>query len=309
MPRKNTRYDNIFVQNQAEQDASTMDSNKRIWSSTEQVFELLKIGRLPKPQLHEIKFQHIRYKKGHQICTSGEQSKHFYIVHTGFLKSSWSDEYGEEKILKFPMRGDIFGLSSLIENKYKNNIYALSDIDLIIVPSKLNYLLGDDTEIFYEKIIEILLTSLISSQHNEYVISKLRAEARVAKFLRLLGAKYKVLGFSDISFNLMMTRKDIGSYLGLTLTTVSRILSEFSATGIITINGKSVQINDLTALQRLRNINFVHSENPAARSELTHKSSSLLDIARPNLPGRGGVNGIGNPGNVIRRKRQAQRIH
>ena len=81
MPRKNTRYDNIFVQNQAEQDASTMDSNKRIWSSTEQVFELLKIGRLPKPQLHEIKFQHIRYKKGHQICTSGGNPPIFNSLH------------------------------------------------------------------------------------------------------------------------------------------------------------------------------------------------------------------------------------
>ena len=267
MPKKNEVRDNFFSENQPEQKDNNINSSNRIWSSTGQLFELLKIDSLQRNNPQEISFQHIRYKKGQQICKAGAKSHHFYVVHTGFLKSSWSDEYGEEKVFNFPMRGNLFGLSSFIENKYQNDVVALSDVDLIIVPSKLNFLKSDDGEIFSNKIIEILLKSLISSQYTEYIISKLRAEVRVAKFLLSLGAKYKILGFSDISFNLMMTRRDIGNYLGLTLTTVSRILSEFSAAGIITIDVKAVRINDLVALKRLRTIDSIHSQELPARSD------------------------------------------
>jgi CRP/FNR family transcriptional regulator len=100
---------------------------------------------------------------------------------------------------------------------------------------------------------------LITSQYVEHIISKLTAEARVAKFLISLGKKYAQLGYSENSYNLVMTRADIGSYLGLTLTTVSRIISEFSRSGIITVKGKYVQINDQFALKRLRHISAIRS--------------------------------------------------
>ena len=100
---------------------------------------------------------------------------------------------------------------------------------------------------------------LVNTQKIEYIIGSLPAEARVAKFLLSLGQKYAQLGYSDNSYNLKMTRNDIGSYLGLTLETVSRTLSEFNKAGIVTVDQKSIQINDLETLKRLR-------RTPPARS-------------------------------------------
>jgi CRP/FNR family transcriptional regulator len=45
-----------------------------------------------------------------------------------------------------------------------------------------------------------------------------------------------------------MSRADIGSYLGLRLETVSRLLSRFQVEGLLRVEGKSVQIIDADGL-------------------------------------------------------------
>jgi CRP/FNR family transcriptional regulator len=48
-----------------------------------------------------------------------------------------------------------------------------------------------------------------------------------------------------------MSRADIGSYLGLRLETVSRLLSRLQAEGLLRVEGKSLQILDVDGLQSL----------------------------------------------------------
>ena len=48
-----------------------------------------------------------------------------------------------------------------------------------------------------------------------------------------------------------MSRADIGSYLGLRLETVSRLLSRFQLEGLLRVEGKSVQIIDAEGLGSL----------------------------------------------------------
>ena len=47
-----------------------------------------------------------------------------------------------------------------------------------------------------------------------------------------------------------MTRKEIGSYLGLKLETVSRTFSRLQKDGLIKINSKSVQLNNISWLKQ-----------------------------------------------------------
>ncbi len=51
-----------------------------------------------------------------------------------------------------------------------------------------------------------------------------------------------------------MTRQDIGSYLGLKLETVSRVLSRFQQEGFIQVQGKAISLLDFRALRRLSGI-------------------------------------------------------
>jgi CRP/FNR family transcriptional regulator len=59
------------------------------------------------------------------------------------------------------------------------------------------------------------------------------------------------LGYSRCSFNLRMTRQEIGSYLGLKLETVSRALSALNGSGVIQVHQRSIDIVDAGALRRV----------------------------------------------------------
>lgn len=240
--------------------AESGDLKPRIWSSRKQLFNLLKIEANIQHNDQSIDYQHIKYKSNQKICTSGDPFNNLFVVYSGFLKTSWADVNGNEKILNFPMRGDVIGLDGIGKNEYQNDVVAISDVELIIIPNKKTGPIEVEDILLQGKLLHILCNELIRAQKIEYIIGSLPAEARVAKFLLSLGQKYHQLGFSEKSFNLRMTRNDIGSYLGLTLETVSRTLSEFNKVGLVTVDQKSICINDTESLKKLRRITPVRTK-------------------------------------------------
>ncbi len=81
------------------------------------------------------------------------------------------------------------------------------------------------------------------------LLGSMKAEERLASFLLNLSRRFLMRGYSECSFNLRMTREEIGSYLGLKLETVSRIFSKLQDENIITVNNKHIQINDIARLR------------------------------------------------------------
>jgi CRP/FNR family transcriptional regulator len=79
----------------------------------------------------------------------------------------------------------------------------------------------------------------------------MKADARLSSFLIGLSQRFANLGYSAMRFRLRMTREEIGSYLGLTLETVSRLFSRFSAEGLIRIDRREIEILDFTALRSI----------------------------------------------------------
>ena len=63
--------------------------------------------------------------------------------------------------------------------------------------------------------------------------------------------RFEQRGYSRSEFVLRMTRAEIGSYLGLKLETVSRVLSRFSHDNLIIVNQKHVQILDFEGLRAI----------------------------------------------------------
>ena len=78
----------------------------------------------------------------------------------------------------------------------------------------------------------------------------LDGQARVASFLLMLGQ-----GVGDLqgeTLDLMMTRQEMGNYLGMTLESVSRHLSQFQRHGWIRLDRRRVTLLQPDALQHLR---------------------------------------------------------
>lgn len=103
------------------------------------------------------------------------------------------------------------------------------------------------------------------------MLGSLSAEARVGRFLTTLSERFSAMGYSGKEFNLRMTRQEIGSYLGLTLETVSRTLSAFDKLGYIVVDGKSVSLLDSHTLKTLRRLppSKVRSTKKESASELS----------------------------------------
>jgi CRP/FNR family transcriptional regulator len=83
------------------------------------------------------------------------------------------------------------------------------------------------------------------------LLGSMRAEERLAVFLLNLSQRFRARGYSQSEFHLRMTRDEIGSYLGLSLETVSRLFSRFQTEGLISVQQKHVTIRDIGALRDL----------------------------------------------------------
>jgi DNA-binding transcriptional ArsR family regulator len=100
----------------------------------------------------------------------------------------------------------------------------------------------------------VMSRELVREQAMIGMLGALSAEARVARFLVALAERFAQMGYSSKLFNLRMTRHEIGSYLGLTLETVSRTLSAFNEIGLISVDQRTIGIKDPEALKTLRRL-------------------------------------------------------
>jgi CRP/FNR family transcriptional regulator len=226
----------------------------KLWSNLKELCDLLRIPAATSVTDEEFLFQHVQFKTGQRIHTIGQPFDTLYIVHSGFLKTVLIDEFGNEQVLSFPMKGDLFGVDGIHTKRYASEAVALSNCDLILLPFKKFTALGRAHIELEHAMYSVMSRELVREQAMVSMLGALSAEARVARFLVSLSERFAEMGYSSKLFNLRMTRHEIGSYLGLTLETVSRTLSAFNEIGYIVVDQRSISIKDVDALKTLRRL-------------------------------------------------------
>ena len=95
-----------------------------------------------------------------------------------------------------------------------------------------------------------LMSAEIKQDHEMMMLLNRRtAQERLLYFLAQLSRRFEQRGFSPSQFHLTMTRAEIGNYLGLTVETVSRMLTRFQKEKMIEVAGKLITITDPAKLQ------------------------------------------------------------
>ncbi|MFZ6748176.1 Crp/Fnr family transcriptional regulator [Undibacterium sp. Ren11W] len=264
-------------------------SRGSLQSSLSEVCGLLTIAAPEYSSEENILFQHVHYKTGKRIHTIGQNFDTLYIVNSGFLKIVWTDEYGSEQVLGFPMKGDLLGIDAIHSKRHATELVALSDCDLILLPYKTFSNLGRKYAELEQCILSVMSRELVREQSHIRMLNALGAEAKVARFLTELGERYSQLGYSGKVYNLRMTRLEIASYLGLAIETVSRTLSAFHELGLIAVYQRQIDIIDAKSLTNFRklpqskpNINIT----PIANTKITGRKEKILgtSIAKKCLP-------------------------
>lgn len=246
----------------------------KLWSNLKELCDLLRIPAATSVTDEEFLFQHVQFKTGQRIHTIGQPFDTLYIVHSGFLKTVLIDEFGNEQVLSFPMKGDLFGVDGIHTKRYASEAVALSNCDLILLPFKKFTALGRAHVELEHAMYSVMSRELVREQAMVSMLGALSAEARVARFLVSLSERFAEMGYSSKLFNLRMTRHEIGSYLGLTLETVSRTLSAFNEIGLISVDQRSIAIKDADALKTLRRL-------PPSSSRAKQSAAKKAKLAAP----------------------------
>jgi CRP/FNR family transcriptional regulator, anaerobic regulatory protein len=248
-------FNSMFAQKSySTSDDTGFRSHGKLWSNLREVCDLLQIELPQASSSEEIQFQHLRFKAGQRIHSIGQHFDTLYIVHSGFLKRVLIDEFGNEQVLSFPMKGDLLGIDGIHAQHHVSEAVALSDCDVILLPYKAFSNLGHTYAELEQAMLSVMSRELVREQIMIAMLSALSAETKVARFLTTLGERFSALGYSGKSFNLRMTRQEIGSYLGLTLETVSRTLSAFNEMGFISVDQRQISLLDVASLKNMRRL-------------------------------------------------------
>jgi CRP/FNR family transcriptional regulator len=253
----------------------------KLWSNLKELCDLLRIPSVTPVSDEEFLFQHVQFKTGQRIHTIGQPFDTLYIVHSGFLKTVLIDEFGNEQVLSFPMKGDLFGVDGIHTRRYASEAVALSNCDLILLPFKKFTALGRTHVELEHAMYSVMSRELVREQAMVSMLGALSAEARVARFLVSLSERFSEMGYSSKLFNLRMTRHEIGSYLGLTLETVSRTLSAFNEIGLISVDQRSIGIKNVDALKTLRRL---PPSSSRAKQGASKKAKTIVGNPEPELP-------------------------
>src|SRR5687767_11793029 len=190
-----------------------------------------------------------RVPKGAVLYRSGDAFQSLYAVRSGSFKSVGLSRAGDEKVTGLHLPGEVMGLDAINNRQHGYDAVALEDSEVCIIPYSSLTQLAQRMPQLQAQLMRILSGDISRDQGLMLLLGAMDAEQRIAAFLLSLSRRYERLGYAATRFSLRMTREDIGSYLGLTLETVSRVFSRLQRDGLIAAQQKDVELKRLDQLR------------------------------------------------------------
>lgn len=192
-----------------------------------------------------------RVRLGEFLYRSGTPFHSLYVVRAGMFKSILLDSEGREQVTGFQMTGEVLGLDGIEREICQSNAVALEDGEVWEIPfARLEALCRQEPGM--QRMFHRLMSREIQRDYlMMLLLGSMNAEERLAAFLVNLSQRLTARGYSATRFILRMSRREIGSYLGLTLETVSRVFSRFQREGLIRAELKAVELVDIDRLRSM----------------------------------------------------------
>src|ERR1700748_1400213 len=173
------------------------------------------------------------YKGGTEICGEKEPAEYVYQVKKGAVRSYKLLSDGRRQIAAFHLVGDIFGQLNGASHRFSAEAVVETTLRLVKRRS-LDTVANCDAALTGT----LLLMTASNLQHAEdhlLLLGRKNSLERVAAFLIEMDGRLTATGV----MTLPMTRRDIADYLGLTIETVSRALSQMRHAGVLDFINKN----------------------------------------------------------------------
>lgn len=194
------------------------------------------------------------YKKGQVIFHEGTRPHGIYCVNRGKIKLSKFGDDGKEQILRLVKAGDLLGYRSLLsQDKYSASAVALEDSGVCFIPKELFMGILQKDGILSMEIMKLLSDDLRKAELSITHLAQKPVRERLAEALLFIKETY---GFEEDgkTLNLKLSREELANLVGTATETVIRLLSEFKADHLISLEGKKISIESLNRLIETANI-------------------------------------------------------
>ncbi|HUJ04010.1 MAG TPA: helix-turn-helix domain-containing protein [Rhizomicrobium sp.] len=189
-----------------------------------------------------------RFGRNQTIFNEGDDARYSYRVVEGGVRLCKLMPDGRRQIAEFMLPGDLFGFE--FGDEHSLTAEALGDVVVMRCARSHMERLSDEQPAIRKQLMSHLRRELSSAQIHLVMLGRQTAKERVASFLLLLAERGEAQDGDTVA--LPMSRQDIADYLGLTIETVCRALSDLKRERIIGVpNRHEVQIRNITALETI----------------------------------------------------------
>ena len=189
--------------------------------------------------------------RGETLYRAGDRFESVYAVWTGFFKTCIAAKDGRDQVTGFQRGGELLGLDGIGTRRHEVDAVALEDSQVCVIPFMELEALSLEVASLQQQFHRIMSREIVRDHGVMLLLGSMYAEERLAAFLLNLTYRLKARGFSASTVVLRMTREEIGSYLGLTLETVSRTFSKFQHEGLLFVRNRQLRITDPVGLQHI----------------------------------------------------------
>ena len=180
------------------------------------------------------------FPAGTEIYAQGERCRNLYRVEYGAVRIYRLLSDGRRQISAFHLAGEVFGFEVDRTHHFFAETTCATGIQTLRPAAERNDLAAE--------LLPIALESLVRAQEHLLVLGHQNAVERVAAFLLEMSQRQG----GERQIDLPMSRQDVADYLGLTIETVSRILSRLKRKGVIRL--PSLRRVEIVKWQSLREI-------------------------------------------------------
>ncbi|MCP3476034.1 helix-turn-helix domain-containing protein [Bradyrhizobium sp. CCGUVB1N3] len=188
------------------------------------------------------------YKKGKEIYGEKEPADYVYLVTRGAVRSYKLLSDGRRQIGAFHLVGDIFGLGNGGTHRFTTE--AVVETTLRLMKRQSLELVAEKDTLVSRDLLGLTTSNLQHAENHMLLLGRKTSLEKVAAFLLEMDERLTAAGI----ISLPMSRRDIADYLGLTLETVSRAVSQLHKAGILEFIGntqREIAILDRGLLARI----------------------------------------------------------
>lgn len=195
-----------------------------------------------------------RFARHQYLFHAGETCGGIYLVQEGSVKVSTLSPNGDEQIVRFYLPGELLALEALGESRHSSSAIALETTSVRILSLPALHALYARSPGLYRRLLQLVSQRISELQEHMLMLGRKTAPERLAGFLTDLTTRTRA---RDLT--LTMSRDAIGSYLGIALETVSRLLHQFESQKLISVRGRQVSVVEPARLRRLAEGDYAHA--------------------------------------------------